>query len=290
MRIRALRGLWGLSFIFLIIAVPLAAQQQAPNVNWVPGPAQVDLGKVAQLELADGYVFLNAADARKLLAAVGNVPDGSELGLVAPAAEDQNWFVVFDYNEVGYVRDDEKDEIDAAAILKGIREGTEEANKVRKQKGVPGLHVVGWQQEPYYDAETHNLSWAILAKDDEGDQVVNFNVRLLGRRGYVSATLVDDATTIAAAQPHLDQIVSAFSYRSGNKYAEFRSGDKVAEYGLMALVAGGAGAAAAKTGLLAALGKLLAKAGKAIVLLVVGAVAAVGRLLKAVFGNDRRAV
>jgi uncharacterized membrane-anchored protein len=290
MRIRALRGLWGLSFIFLIIAVPLAAQQQAPNVNWVPGPAQVDLGKVAQLELADGYVFLNAADARKLLAAVGNVPDGSELGLVAPAAEDQNWFVVFDYNEVGYVRDDEKDEIDAAAILKGIREGTEEANKVRKQKGVPGLHVVGWQQEPYYDAETHNLSWAILAKDDEGDQVVNFNVRLLGRRGYVSATLVDDATTIAAAQPHLDQIVSAFSYKSGSKYAEFRSGDKVAEYGLMALVAGGAGAAAAKTGLLAAFGKLLAKAGKAIVLLVVGAVAAVGRLLKAVFGNDRRAV
>jgi len=283
------RAFWGLAAL-MVMAVTLAAQDQAPKVSWVPGPAQVGLGKVAQLDLAEGYVFLNAADARKLLAAVGNVPDGSELGLVAPAAEDQNWFVVFDYSEVGYVRDDDKDKIDAAGILKGIREGTEEANKVRKRKGVPGLHVLGWQQEPYYDAATHNLSWGIVAKDDEGDEVVNFNVRLLGRRGYVSATLVDDSTKIAAARPHLDQIVSAFTYKSGSRYAEFRPGDKVAEYGLMALVAGGAGAAAAKTGLLAALGKLLAKGGKAIVLLVVAALAAIRKVLRAVFGNDTRAV
>lgn len=282
-------ALWGLaSFIFL--AVPLAAQDQAPKVNWVPGPAQVDLGDVAELDLAEGYVFLNAGEARKLLAAVGNVPHGSEVGLVAPAAEDENWFVVFDYNEVGYVRDDEKDKIDAAAILKGIREGTEEANKERKKKGIPGLHVVGWQEQPYYDASTHNLSWAILAKDDGGDQVVNFNVRLLGRSGYMSATLVDDPTKIADARPQLDGLLAAFSYKTGSKYAEFRPGDKVAEYGLMALVAGGAGAAAAKTGLLAAFGKLLAKGGKAIVLLVVAAFAAVGKVLKAIFGNDRRAV
>ncbi len=274
----------------LVTTVTLGAQEQPPKVTWLPGPGQVDLGSVAQLDLAEGYVFLNAADARKLLAAVGNVPDGSELGLVAPAADDQNWFVVFDYSEVGYVKDDDKDNIDAAAILKGIREGTEEANKVRKEKGVPGLHVIGWQQPPYYDSATHNLSWGILAKDDGGEQVVNFNVRLLGRQGYVSATLVDDAAKIAAARPHLDQIVSAFSYKSGSKYAEFRPGDKVAEYGLMALVAGGAGAAAAKTGLLAALGKVLVKACKAVVLLVVAALAAIRKLLKAVFGNDSRAV
>jgi uncharacterized membrane-anchored protein len=284
-----IRSLWGLASFFFI-AVPLAAQDRAPNVNWVPGPATVDLGDVAQLDLAEGYVFLDAADAGKLLAAAGNVPDGSEVGLVAPAAEDESWFVVFDYQEVGYVRDDDKDKIDAAGILKGIREGTEEANEERKKNGIPGLHVVGWQEKPYYDASTNNLSWAILAKDDGGDQVVNFNVRLLGRRGYVSATLVDDPTKIADARPQLDGILAAFSYKSGSKYAEFRSGDKVAEYGLMALVAGGAGAAAAKTGLLAAFGKLLVKGGKAVVLLVVAAFAAVGKFLKAVFGNDRRAV
>jgi uncharacterized membrane-anchored protein len=283
------RAFWGLAAL-LVVAVPLGAQDQGPKVNWVPGPAKVDLGKVAQLDLAEGYVFLNAPDARKLLEAVGNVPGGSEVGLVAPAAEDQSWFVIFDYQEVGFVRDDDKDKIDAAGILKGIREGTEEANKVRKKKGIPALHVVGWQQAPYYDAATHNLSWAILGKDDTGDAAVNFNVRLLGRRGYVSATLVDDPTKIAVSRPQLGHILGAFSYKSGGRYAEFRPGDKVAEYGLMALVAGGAGAVAAKTGFLAVLGKLLAKAGKAIVLLVVAAIAAIRRFLKAVFSNDSRAV
>ena len=286
MRTRALRSL---AVLLFVLAVPLGAQEQGPRVNWVPGPAKVDLGKVAQLDLAEGYVFLDAKDARTLLEAAGNTPDGSEVGLVAPAAEDQNWFVIFDYSEVGYVSDSEKDKIDADALLKGIKEGTEESNAVRKEKGIPGLHVVGWQQRPSYDSATHNLTWAILAKDDTGDRVVNFNVRLLGRRGYMSATLVDDPSRIAAARPHLDRILTDFSYKSGNRYAEFRPGDKVAEYGLVALMAGGAGAAAAKTGLFAALGKLLAKGGKAVVLLVVGAAAALRKLVKSVFGNDTRA-
>jgi uncharacterized membrane-anchored protein len=182
------------------------------------------------------------------------------------------------------------DKIDADAILKGIREGTEEANRVRKQKGIPGIHVVGWQQVPSYDQRTHNLTWAILGKDDGGASVSNFNVRLLGRSGYMSATLVEDADKIAAARPHLDGLLGGFSYKTGNKYAEFRPGDKVAEYGLVALVAGGAGAVAAKTGLLSALFKVLAKGGKAIVLVLVGAAAALKRLLSRVFKNDTRAL
>jgi uncharacterized membrane-anchored protein len=264
----------------------LATGQEQPQFDWQPGPAKVALGTVAQLDLPEGYVFLDAKGARKLLEASGNVPDGSELGLVSSAAEDENWFVVFEFDKVGFVKDDEK--IDAKAILDGIREGTEESNKARKERGIPGLHVVGWQQTPHYDAKTHNLSWALLAKDDGGDQVVNFNVRLLGRSGVMSATLVDDPSRLAAARPHLDAIVASFTYKSGQRYAEYRSGDKLAEYGLAALVAGGVGAAAVKTGLLAGLLKLLAKGGKAIVLVVIAALAGLRKLL-GVFRNDERA-
>jgi len=281
----------GLAWVFAIAIVPsvAAAQGQGPKLEWQPGPATVDLGDVAQLDVPEGYVFLDAKGARELLEASGNVPDGTEVGLVSSAKQDESWFVVFEFNSVGYVKDDDKDTIDAKAILEGIREGTEESNKVRKERGIPGIHVVGWQQPPFYDARTNNLSWAMLAKDDGGDEVVNFNVRLLGRRGVMSATLVDDPSKLAATRPHLDRIVSAFSYKSGHKYAEFRSGDKIAEYGLAALVAGGVGAAAAKTGLLAAMGKLLAKAGKAVVLLVVAAIAGLKKLL-GIFRNDSNAV
>jgi len=274
------------AFAVAFVPAVLAAQDQGPKLEWVSGPAKVDLGSVAQLDLPEGYVFLDAKGARTMLEAAGNVPDGSELGLVSSAAEDENWFVVFEFDDVGYVKDDEK--IDAKGILEGIRAGTEETNKVRKERGIPGIHVVGWQQAPHYDARTHNLSWALLAKDDGGDRVVNFNVRLLGRSGVMSATLVDDPSRLAATRPHLDRIVSSFTYKSGHSYAEYRSGDKLSEYGLAALVAGGVGAAAATTGLLAAFFKLLAKGGKALVLLVIGALAGLKKLL-GVFKNDENA-
>jgi uncharacterized membrane-anchored protein len=290
MRRGTIAAVAALVFLIVCLLAPGAvwAQQQGPKVHWIKGPRTVDLGRVAQLDLPAGYIFLNAADTRTLQDAMGNVPDGHEVGLVAPAARDENWFVIFDYDEVGHIKDDEKDKIDASAILEGIRKGTEEANKVRAKKGISAIHVTGWQQPPTYESVTHNLTWAIIGQDDDGSRIVNFNVRLLGRKGYISATLVEDATKILAARPHLDRILAAFSYKPGNRYAEFRPGDKLAQYGLVALVAGGAGAVAAKTGLLAALFKVLAKGGKAIVLLVVGAVAGLVRVLKKLFQNETR--
>jgi uncharacterized membrane-anchored protein len=278
-----------LALVALLVPVAAYSQQQGPKLDWIPGPKTVDLGSVAQLNVPEGYVFLDAKDTRTLQEAMGNVPNGTEVGLVAPASDDESWFVVFDYDAVGHVKDDEKDKIDADGILKGIREGTEKANKVRKEKGISGIHVVGWQQPPTYDERTHNLTWGILGRDDDGGRVVNFNLRLLGREGFVSATLVEDADKIAAARPYLDTILGAFSFKQGNRYAEYRPGDKLAKYGLAALVAGGAGAVAAKTGLLAGLFKILAKGGKAIVLLIVALVAGIGKFLKRLFQNDTRA-
>jgi len=275
-----------LALTLSLLPLSLAAQSMP---NWIAGPQTVPLGRVAELDLAEGYLFLGAKDAQALLDRMGNVPDGSELGLVTSATEGENWFVIFENREVGFVKDDDQDEIDADAILEGISEATEESNDVRKSKGIPAIHVAGWQEPPSYDPVTNNLTWALLGRDDGGEEVVNFNVRLLGRKGYVSVTLVEDAQLIGAARPHLTQIVDSFSYKAGNKYSEFRAGDKVAEYGLIALVAGGAGAAAAKTGLLAALFKILAKGGKAVVAFIVALVAGIGRALRGLFSSEREA-
>jgi uncharacterized membrane-anchored protein len=271
-----------------LLLTPLGAWAQ-PALNWQAGPQTVSLGQIAELQLPAGYVFLDAEDTKTLMEEMGNVADGSELGMVTGADENATWFVIFEEREVGYVRDDDKDDIDADAILESIREGTEEANKVRAERGIPGIHVVGWQTPPRYDETTNNLTWAILGRDDEGGDVVNFNVRLLGRRGFVSATLVDDATQIALARPHLDLLLGGFGYKTGHKYAEFREGDKIAKYGLAALVVGGAGAAAAKTGLLAALGKLIAKGGKLVIVFVLGVAAAIRRILRAIFSTEVKA-
>lgn len=137
---------------------------QPPAANWIAGPTHVDLGeKLADLDLENGYIFANAKDTAALLEYMGNIPNKKELGLITPNEQNKNWFIVFRHYPVGYVKDDEKDSIDAAAILKAIREGTEQANKIRAEKGVPPLTIKGWYQEPYYDEETHNLTWIILA-------------------------------------------------------------------------------------------------------------------------------
>jgi uncharacterized membrane-anchored protein len=112
--------------------------------------------------------------------------------------------------------------------------------------------------------------------------VVNHSVRLLGRRGVMNADLVTDPGSVAAALASFDEVVSGFDYKPGERYREFTSGDRVAEIGLTALVAGGAGVALAKSGFLKQFGKLL-------MLGVVALFAGAKRMLNAVFGRRAQA-
>jgi uncharacterized membrane-anchored protein len=214
---------------------------------------------------------------------MGNPTDGSEMGIIVPKADDEDWFIIFEWRPVGYVKDDDKDKIDADELLASIREGTEEANKERAKRGMTALHVVGWSEPPRFDDRTKNLTWAILGRGDDGHESVNYNVRVLGREGVMSVTLVDDPKNLARAKPAVDQVIGAFTYKQGKRYAEWVPGDKVAEYGLAALVTAGAGAAAVKLGFFGFLAKFFAKAGK----LVVVALAGLGGLL-AKFWNALR--
>lgn len=275
-------------FAVLLGAVSITgtATGQESSVQWITGPNTVDMGDgLAQIEVPKGHLFADAGDTRELMRLNGNPPTDQEIGLITPESEDEDWFLVFEYAPVGYVKDDEKDEIDADAILDSIREGTEASNDERKEMGAEALHIKGWFEKPHYDEKTHNLVWAIEAHgDDPSHQVVNYDVRLLGREGYVSATLVAGPDQVAAKLPAVEELLGGFTFTPGQRYAEFKEGDKVAEYGLAALVAGGAGAAAVKLGLFAKLLKLLGKAWK----LVIVALVVVAGWLKRLFAGRAR--
>jgi uncharacterized membrane-anchored protein len=268
----------------LTLAVSASAQEgQAPEIHWIPGPTTAQMGDgLATIQVPEGYRFADKAETQKIMKLTGNPLTEQEIGLIAPASDDNFWFLVFEYNEAGYVKDEDKDEIDADAILDSIREGTEASNEERKEMGVDPVEVVGWFEKPHYDANTHNLVWAIDLKSKQ-EGFVNYDVRLLGRRGFVSATLVTGRDALSADLPHVQSLLGGFSFNEGNRYAEWKAGDKVAEYGLAALVAGGAGAAAMKLGLFAQLGKLLAKGWK----LVVVGFAALAGWVKRLFGKKQ---
>jgi len=246
-------------------AEPAAAEHDpVDDLAWVIGPGSAKVGSNATMQIPEGYRFLGARETAKLMEMMQNPSSDSEYTF---APHDLSWFALIDFDDMGYVKDDEK--IDADALLKSMTEGTEAANEDRRSRGWPEMHIVGWRYQPRYDEETKRLEWAIDGKSGD-DIITNFNTRILGRRGVASVTLVEAPENLEATVPVFKELLQGYAFNEGERYAEFVPGDKVAEYGLAALVAGGAAAAAAKTGIFKALWKFL----------VVGAIAVAGGLRK----------
>ena len=146
------------------------------------------------------------------------------------------------------------------------------------EMGAAPLHITGWEIPPRYNEQTHNLEWAIRG-ESEGSPVINYNTRLLGRKGVMEVNLVIDPEKLSAAMPAYQALLTDYSYKQGERYAEYRSGDKLAKYGLAALITGGAAAIAVKTGLFAGLILFFKKAAKLVVLAVLAVVVWLKKLI-----------
>ncbi|HEX3253806.1 MAG TPA: DUF2167 domain-containing protein [Pyrinomonadaceae bacterium] len=244
---------------------PASTWDSYEGVKWQKGSSVGELGDIAQVKVPEGYVFANANDTRIIMEANQNPTTGKEMGFVAP--EGETWFAVFEFDEVGYVKDDDKDSLDAGALLDSIKAGTEAGNKERQRRGWSTMTIVGWEQPPHYNDITHNLEWAVKATS-EGLPIVNHNTRLLGRGGVMEVTLVTEPSELAATLPKFKTMLQGFEFKQGHRYAEFRAGDKTAAYGLTGLIVGGGAAALVKTGALKWLWKALVAAGVGISALV----------------------
>ncbi len=275
-----------LAFLALALALSTSPRNQEPEsgaeaqspfdgIEWVEGPGQAQLGNRAQLEVPEGFRFTGPAGTKMLMEAMQNPVSGRELGLVFAETPDgePTWFVVFEFDESGYVKDDDRDELDAGDLMDTLQEGNEYGNAERKKRGWATVDLVGWQREPFYDAKTNNLTWATLGRGEDGGESVNWSVRVLGRKGVMNVDLVLGPGDLAEALPRFEELMASMEYQEGERYAQFTAGDKVAEYGLAALVAGGGVAIAAKTGLLAKFWKVI-----------VAGIVAVGAFAKKIFG------
>ena len=270
------------ALLCLLAWTPLGAQEsQEPSaferIPWQTGPTLGDLGGESQIQVPEGCLFTGAAGSVQFLELTENPAAGNERGTVVCNLNTEGiepWFVVFSYVDMGHVKDDERDKLDADEILESLRAGNAEGNKARSQRGWELLSIEGWAKPPYYDQATNNLTWATIVSTTTEGKSVNHSVRLLGREGVMNADLVSNDAQFAVVLPTFDQMVNGFSFKTGHEYAAWKEGDRVAEIGLTALVAGGAGIIAAKTG-------LLAKLWKGIVALGVAALA----LIKKLFGK-----
>ena len=240
------------------------AIREMQSLAWQKGPTDGRIGTTAIVKVREGQAFLDAPNTRRFLELNQNPPRDNHYTLVGA---DEAWFAIFYFDASGYVKDDEK--LDPDALIKSMKDSDQGANDERKRLGMPPLYTDGWHVAPHYDLNTRRLEWATRLRTDDGQQTVNYTIRILGRRGVMRATLVSSPQTLDSDIKDFKVSLASYDFVPGERYAEFVSGDRVAEYGLAALVLGGAAAVATKTGFGKAIGKFV----------IVGVVAAGGAIL-----------
>ncbi|MEO6315440.1 MAG: DUF2167 domain-containing protein [Chitinophagaceae bacterium] len=239
---------------------------------------------VAHLNLPPGFKYIDGRQSQFILESLWrNPPDASVLGMIVKDSFHLNniesdWAFIITYDAMGYVKDDDADKIKYDELLADLKKGTEENNAARIKLGYDAMHLKGWAASPFYDKQNKVLHWAkefsgADASADKDGNTLNYEIRVLGRKGVLSLNAVATMDQLAAVKNNIPVVLKMAQFDKGYKYEEFDSGiDNVAAWTIGGLVAG----------------KLLAKAGifvlilkfwKLIALGAVGAFAAIKRFI-----------
>jgi uncharacterized membrane-anchored protein len=264
-----------------------AAAPEGPAFNYQTGNIVLP-NKVATLHLAGNYRYLDPAETEKLLVAWGNQPGNETQGAIVRTDVDpldgEGWAVIVTYEDDGHIDDSDAKDMNYDDMLKDMKEGTEDNNKARKDAGYEAVHLIGWAETPHYDSSAKKLYWAKELKFEGAKaSTLNYDVRVLGREGVLSMNAVASMGQLRQIRSDMKPLIEVAEFNEGYRYAEYNSKtDKLAEYGLGALIAGGV---AAKLGLFAKLGALLLAFKK---LIIIGFVA-IGGFIAKMFGKKKDA-
>ncbi|MBF0143966.1 MAG: DUF2167 domain-containing protein [Magnetococcales bacterium] len=246
------------------------------------GPREILLLDQARLDLSEGKYFVPQPTAGRFMQAFGNSEDPTLVGVIGPQ-DDSDWLVVINYESSGYIRDDDAKNWNVDELFQSLKDGTEATNAERRSRGFPALEIVGWVEKPSYDPVSHHLVWSMEARHEgapaDAETSVNYNTYALGREGFLSLNLITKTSLIATEKDIARELLSRLTFLPGKAYGDFdESTDRVAEYGLAALVAG---VAAKKLGFFAVIAAFALKFSKVIVV-------ALGALGAAFFGSRKK--
>lgn len=275
------------TLVACLVALPLGVlPAQAPSAQ-TPSPGSAEFkyerGRIvlrnglATLDVPAGFRYLDPEQTEVLLTKDWGNPSGDgTLGMLFPSdvdpMADEGWGVVITYEEDGFVKDDDAAGLDYGKILKQMQDATADDNKARKKNGYESIALAGWAEPPHYDAASHKLYWAQDLKFGGNEHhTLNYHIRVLGRRGVLVMNAVAGLDQLPRVKAGMNQVITFVNFNEGHQYADFDpSSDKVAAYGIGALIAG---TVAAKAGLFKVLLAALIAAKK---LLIVAAVAVAG--------------
>ena len=136
------------------------------------------------------------------------------------------------------MKDDDATKINYDDLLKEMRAGTKASSAEREKQGYPSIELVGWATPPRYDAAAKKMYWAKELKfGDSPENTLNYDIRVLGRRGVLVLSAVAGISQLADIEAATPMLLGAVDFQEGHRYTDFKPGtDKVATYGLAALV------------------------------------------------------
>lgn len=146
------------------------------------------LGGVAEIEVPQGYYFLDSAGARLVLEDLwGNPPDDTIAGMIFPRdgwAWAGSWGATVTYDPMGYVSDENAGSHDYDEMQAQMQADSVEVNKERANAGYEAITILGWAEPPHYEPATNELYWAKrLQFAGAPGETLNYDIRELGRNG-----------------------------------------------------------------------------------------------------------
>lgn len=252
---------------------------------------------MATIDVPAGFKFLDAPQSQYVLENLwGNPPDKDILGMLFPEKlnplDSSSWAFVVTFTDMGYVKDDDADKINYTDLLKEMKEDTKASSEARVSEGYEPIELINWASPPFYDKERKALHWAKEIRFGTGlSNTLNYDVRLLGRKGVLSFNAVGSMEQLPDVKPQINNLIAATTFKEGHRYADFDpSIDKFAAVTIGGLVAGKVLAKVGALALIAKFGKVillfLVKFWKLIAVAIVGAAASIRRFITGKSGDD----
>jgi len=189
----------------------------------------------------------------------------------------------------GYVKLDDFEGENAKEAIDSIEANLKEALVAQSKRIGKSIAFKGWRVYPTADRQ-RNLIFYALDTTWDGEPVTSIKAMLLDRYGYLTMEVIPVSHDLGAQQVKsvLDRAVAAYSSKPQAAYSSFESGDKVAAYGglgVLAAVLGVKYGKAATAGLIAIVLVLLKKAG----FILIVPFLALGGLFRRLFGRKTSA-
>lgn len=255
-----------LTFIALVISTLALSQDKdaqfeidsiEQSLIYETGIIELESGN-ATITVPKGFRYLDKKQSIYVLSDLWENPtDNSILGMLVPenrgVLEPNSWVFTISFEEMGYVKDDDADDIDYNDLLKEQQKEFKESNPERIKQGYDPIEFIGWASSPYYDKSNKILHWAKELKfGDDNLHTLNYNLRVLGRKGVFMLNAVASMKELPEVQSNIDNVIQSVEFKDGHKYSDFLPEvDNVAAWTIGGLVAG----------------KLLAKAGFFVIIL-----------------------